>query len=1603
MKPNHRDAVPISLRVVAGYFIFGVLWILLSDNALLFFVPHFSERYVLIQSLKGWLFVSLSALLIHAILKTSLRALKEREERITYQAGLLEKVSDALISTDADFKVVSWNPAAERIYGWTEKEALGKSLRGILQTEFRGDSFENVMAQVMEKGGWSGEVNQFRKDGKRLIIWSSVSIVRDEGGAPTAFIGVNRDISSRVFTEQVLRESQEIYRELFENNPQPMWVYDLETHAFLMVNDAAVAHYGYTREEFMGMTIRDIRPAEDVAALLENLAQPPRDMQKTSGWRHRKKDGALIDVEISSHALLFNGRPARMVLANDITERKRAEEALKLSENRFHSALDGMLEGVQILDFDWRYIYLNRSAEEHNRRPNTDLLGRRYMEMWPGIENTHVFAVIKRCLEERVSFQLENEFAYSDGTIRWFNLSIQPVSDGVLIHSVDITERKMAEESLRGSEARFRAMFEDMPIAVWEQDFSAVKKYLDSLKAGGVADLRAHFAEHPEELLRCENMIRVLDVNQAAVRMYEAKNKQELISATMWETSAGELANGVEEMIAIAGGRAGHFWEGRDETMTGRPIEISVNWSVSPGYEQDYSRIIVTTMDITERRQAEIARGRLSDVLEASLNEIYIFDPVSLGFEYVNSGARLNLGYSLEELKTMTPVDLKPQFTEASFRNVIAPLLSGGKSSLNFETLHRRADGSLYPVEVHLQLVETGNERSYLAVISDITERKQAERALTERLTELELLYQSGLALGGELEPKQVAEKLIEALETKMDWHHIAIRKYDPESDRLTVLAYKFPSLENGAQKQSVEERFNAAVSNSGQGLSGWAARHGETVRSGDVQADERYIETYPEIKSGLYAPMTLGGRVVGVISVESRQPNAFGESDERLLKTIANQAAVAFENAKLFQNLQGELLERRLTEEALRISEEQMRLTLQTTSDGFWIVDSQGGLLEANSAYCEMSGYSREELLQMRIPDLEALENEGETRERISLVKQEGHERFESRHRRKDGSEFDVELTVNLLDENAGLFICFCRDITERKRAEGEILQRTQDLALVNTLNEAANRGESVEAVINLFTQEAYGMFDCRDAAVYLISMDGNYLEMQSNSISGDLMRQIEDFIGFSIPKIRLPIQEGSHTQYLLSHTEGFMTDNPEDIQKWISEFAETTFLPNVLRAPVRAIVPRIFGMLNIRSAIAIPLVSSGRTIGLMDFSSVKRFNREDLQRLLPISRQITAILLRKQFESSLAVQLKRIIALNDIDRAIGSGLDMRLSLEVLLKEVVSQLKVDAADVLLMNPVNQALEYVTGKGFNTSAVRQSRLMLGQGLAGRVGLEQKVAHVPDLKTAANDFTRSSLLKGEGFVEYFGVPLIAKGSLKGVLEIFNRAPLTPDPDWLNYLETLGGQAAIAIDNAQLFEGLQRSNQEMMAAYDATIAGWSHAMDLRDKETEGHTRRVTELTVRLARQMGVSQHEQIHIRRGALLHDIGKLGVPDHILLKPGKLTDEEWEIMRRHPAYAHEMLLPITYLEPALDIPYCHHEKWDGSGYPRGLKGGQIPLPARIFAVVDVWDALRSDRPYRRGWSVEKVRAYILAESGKHFDPQVVEAFIRMMDESSEMQ
>ncbi len=369
-----------------------------------------------------------------------------------------------------------------------------------------------------------------------------------------------------------------------------------------------------------------------------------------------------------------------------------------------------------------------------------------------------------------------------------------------------------------------------------------------------------------------------------------------------------------------------------------------------------------------------------------------------------------------------------------------------------------------------------------------------------------------------------------------------------------------------------------------------------------------------------------------------------------------------------------------------------------------------------------------------------------------------------------------------------------------------------------------------------------------------------------------------------------------------------------------------------------------------------------------------------------------ITDITDWKKAEEQIQRQVCRFQALRAIDTAISAGPDLQFTLGIVLDQIMSQLNMDAAAILLYRPETQVLEYEATQGFRTDSIIHSTLQLGKGFAGRAAQTCKTIHIPDLTVMNEDANQPLPIDAEGFKVYYGVPLIAKGQVKGVLEVFLRADRPVDQERLDFLEALAGQAAIAIDNSSLFEQLQDSNTELSIAYDATLEGWAKALELRDRETVGHAHRVIEMTLRVADRIGIRGESLQHIRRGALLHDIGKMGIPDSILLKPGPLTPSEWEIMRQHPTHAFEMLKTIDYLEPAMEIPYCHHEKWDGNGYPRGLIGKDIPMSARIFAVVDVWDALTSDRPYRSAWPERKALDYIQMESGKHFDPQVVTAF-----------
>jgi HD-GYP domain-containing protein (c-di-GMP phosphodiesterase class II) len=364
-----------------------------------------------------------------------------------------------------------------------------------------------------------------------------------------------------------------------------------------------------------------------------------------------------------------------------------------------------------------------------------------------------------------------------------------------------------------------------------------------------------------------------------------------------------------------------------------------------------------------------------------------------------------------------------------------------------------------------------------------------------------------------------------------------------------------------------------------------------------------------------------------------------------------------------------------------------------------------------------------------------------------------------------------------------------------------------------------------------------------------------------------------------------------------------------------------------------------------------------------------------------------------RSAAEGSLRLSIRRLKALRDIDLAISSSLDPQLTLDMVASKVIDELAVDAAAILVMNQISQTLEYGAGQGFRTSALRHTRIRVGEGFAGEAAKTRKIVFVDDLETEVGPFSKSHDLHLEGFSSYCAVPLLSRGRVQGVLEVFKRDPMDHSEPWLEFLQALAGQAVIAIENSALFDGLMRSNQELLLAYDATIEGWSTALELRDVETQGHTLRVTEMTLRLSKELPFPADQLVNTRRGALLHDIGKLAIPDSILLKPAPLTEDEWRIMRKHPEIARDMLGRIDYLRPALNIPYCHHEKWDGTGYPRRLSGEEIPFSARVFAVVDVFDALTSDRPYRPAWTTEQALAYIRDQAGCHFDPQIAEIFV----------
>ena len=655
------------------------------------------------------------------------------------------------------------------------------------------------------------------------------------------------------------------------------------------------------------------------------------------------------------------------------------------------------------------------------------------------------------------------------------------------------------------------------------------------------------------------------------------------------------------------------------------------------------------------------------------------------------------------------------------------------------------------------------------------------------------------------------------------------------------------------------------------------------------------------------------------------------------------------------------DITQRKLAEMELIKSEQNLRTLIDQSPVGIITLDIDGFITDANPqglSYIK-SVIKTDKLLGQNIQEFPQLLETGFNEIFQKVV--ETSEPFEHEFWFKSikGKELYFRAKIvpryNLQGEKMGTILIF-EDFTERKHSE--FIQETV-IQVSTELRKATTRSEMLPLIIQQVTN--------------LIHADGATLALMDNE-KEYLINEYSTGIWAPLLGTRLKNGEGL-SAVVLENFETYISHTAQDDPR-----ANRT---NNIRMPM--------------SVIGVPLATKTDVIGILWTGRDYEFYDYEVKILEAIGGLSANAIQRASLHEETQLRSQRLSTLREIDKAISNNFDLLPITNILTGFIIDQLKPDAVLLWSFDQESQQLKLLGGEGFKSNLKTSNLINLGQGFSGKAASDRSNLTIKDeneIKAYLSDDL--GLKEDDGFIQYYAQPLIARNDLNGILEIYFKKIFYEDQEWIEFFETLSGQAAIAIDNTALFHDLQHSNTELSRAYDETLEGWARALEMRDMETHGHSDRVTDLTLLLAVKMKIKSNQLVHIRRGALLHDIGKMSIPDDILNKPGKLDDQEWNIMRQHPIYAHKMLSPIRYLHPALDIPYCHHEKWDGSGYPRGLKGMDIPLSARIFAVVDVWDALNSDRPYRKAWPQEKTLAYIKEESGKHFDPDVVDTFLKLI-------
>ncbi len=677
-------------------------------------------------------------------------ALLDLQVQKTRLRTILETAGEGIISFNQFTNIESLNPAALKIFGYEEQEVIGKSIALLVEKSHRSHYYKHLR-NFLDKGvktlsGKPREILGLRKDGSTFPI--EVTVDASSMGEDYLFIGTVQDIAERKKAESSLKETRNRLELALRGSNLGLWDVNLKTKE---------ATYDERWASMLGYKLEEI---EQTADFFDSLCHPEETQKSMKAWlQHKRRQKPFYSAElrlrtkngrwkwILTHGQLVDfdeeGKPLRAVgIHQDITKQKETEAALRETRDRLELALKGSNLGL----WDRNLV----TDEVHYDERYANMLGYELSEFeqsqiqFNSLIHPGDFAELKEAwlkgkqgktpfytAEFRMKAKNGNwKWIYTQGQFFDFDDDGQP-RRAIGIHQ-DITERKQTEEVLRQSEERYRSLFENSPIPHWEQDYSAVKDFIDRLHLNGVKDFRKYFREHPKAVVLCGSLIKILNVNQATLKLFKGNDKNDLQDGLNKMATSESFAVVRKVLIDLCEGQSRFESQFKGKDLEGNPYHVILNLFLIPGFEDDWSRVLISTVDILKLREAEEQAARLGHILEESLNEIYIFEPQTLKFIQVNRGARENLQYSSEELAKLTPLDFKPDFTSDTLEELMRPLLSGEKEVLNFSTSHRRKDGTIYPVEYHLQMSTFKNTSVVVAITEDVTERDKAEQTLRE-------------------------------------------------------------------------------------------------------------------------------------------------------------------------------------------------------------------------------------------------------------------------------------------------------------------------------------------------------------------------------------------------------------------------------------------------------------------------------------------------------------------------------------------------------------------------------------------------------------------------------------------------------------------------------------------------------------------------------------------------------------------------------------------------------------------------------------------------------------------------------------------------------